>query len=189
LRRLGIDPSVDRSNYFRKAIYAHAVGGDIKSHEQTNDDRVRAYVVSKNIHRRHLTPEQKRDLIAKLIKATPEKSDRQIATTVKVSPTTVGTVRTKMEAKGVVSKLDTRKDTKGGRHPGGKQRQRERERAREEERAAAFAQAAREREERRRAFAEKVHRWAHTLSIEQARGLRDLLRDTDDGGVSLDEGL
>src|SRR6516164_633744 len=28
-----------------------------------------AYVVSKNIHRRHLTTEQKRDLIAKLLKA------------------------------------------------------------------------------------------------------------------------
>src|SRR5262249_28691019 len=48
-----------------------------------------AYVISANIHRRHLTAEQKRDLIAKLIKATPEKSDRQIAETVKASPTTV----------------------------------------------------------------------------------------------------
>jgi hypothetical protein len=52
-----------------------------------------AYVISANIHRRHLTAEQKRDLIAKLIKATPDKSDRQIAETVKVSPTTVGAVR------------------------------------------------------------------------------------------------
>jgi hypothetical protein len=52
-----------------------------------------ALAVSFNIHRRHLTAEQKRELIAKLIKATPEKSDRQIAETVKASPTTVGTVR------------------------------------------------------------------------------------------------
>ena len=50
-----------------------------------------ACVISANIHRRHLTAEQRRDLIAKLIKATPEKSDRQIAETVKASPTTVGT--------------------------------------------------------------------------------------------------
>ena len=42
-----------------------------------------AYVISANIHRRHLTAEQKRELIAKLIKATPEKSNRQIAATVK----------------------------------------------------------------------------------------------------------
>ena len=37
-----------------------------------------AYVVSTNIHRRHLTAELKRDLIAKLLKAKPEQSDRQI---------------------------------------------------------------------------------------------------------------
>ena len=54
------------------------------------------YVISANIHRRHLTAEQKRELIAKLLKATPEKSDRQIAETVKASPTTVGTVRAEM---------------------------------------------------------------------------------------------
>jgi hypothetical protein len=76
-----------------------------------------AYVISANIHRRHLTAEQKRELIAKLIKATPEKSDRQIAETVKASPTTVGTVRAEMEAKGDVSKLDTRRDSKGRKQP------------------------------------------------------------------------
>ena len=76
-----------------------------------------AFVISANIHRRHLTGEQKRDLIAKLIKATPEKSDRQIAETVKASPTTVGTVRAELEAKGDLSKLDTRKDSKGREQP------------------------------------------------------------------------
>jgi hypothetical protein len=76
-----------------------------------------AYVTSANLHRRHLTAEQKRDLIAKLIKATPEKSDRQIAETVKASPTTVGTVRAEMEATGDVSKLDTSTDTRCRRQP------------------------------------------------------------------------
>ena len=37
-----------------------------------------AFVISANIYRRHLTAEQKRDLIAKLLKADPSKSDRQI---------------------------------------------------------------------------------------------------------------
>jgi hypothetical protein len=74
-------------------------------------------VKSFNVHRRHLTAEQKRDLIAKLIKATPEKSDRQIAETATASPTTVGTVRAEMEAKGDVSKLDTRTDSKGRQQP------------------------------------------------------------------------
>jgi hypothetical protein len=76
-----------------------------------------AFVISANIRRRHLTAEQKRELIAKLIKAQPEKSDRQIAETVKASPTTVGTVRREMEGKGEVSKLDTRTDAKGVKQP------------------------------------------------------------------------
>src|SRR5262249_48331951 len=47
-----------------------------------------AYVISANIKRRHLTTEQKRELIAKLIKAQPEKSSRQVAKVVGVSHTT-----------------------------------------------------------------------------------------------------
>jgi len=85
--------------------------------ELDDDVDVYAFVVSRNIHRRHLTAEKKRELIAKLIKATPEKSDLQIAETVKASPTTVGTVRAKMESSGDVSKLDTRQDTKGRKQP------------------------------------------------------------------------
>jgi hypothetical protein len=75
------------------------------------------YAVSANIHRRHLNAEQRRNLIAELIKAQPEKPDLQIAKTVKVSPTTVGTVRREMEAKGDVSKLETRTDTQGRQQP------------------------------------------------------------------------
>ena len=64
-----------------------------------------AYVVSKNIRRRHLTAEQKRDLLAKLLKADPEKSDRQIAATVGVDHKTVGTVRRETEATGEIPQL------------------------------------------------------------------------------------
>jgi hypothetical protein len=85
--------------------------------ELDDDVDVYAFVISRNIRRRHLTTKQKRDLIAKLIKAEPENSDRQIAGTVKASPTTVGTVRAEMEAAGDVSKLDTRRDTKGRKQP------------------------------------------------------------------------
>jgi hypothetical protein len=62
-----------------------------------------SFVVSANIHRRHLTAERKREIIAELIKTTPEKSDRQIAETVKASPTTVGTVRREVESSTVQS--------------------------------------------------------------------------------------
>jgi ParB-like chromosome segregation protein Spo0J len=83
-------------------------------------DDPQGFVVSMNMHRRHLTAEQKREkreLIAKLLQANPTKSDRQIAKTVKTSPTTVGKVRSAMEAKGEVSKVDTRTDAKGVKQP------------------------------------------------------------------------
>ena len=52
-----------------------------------------AYAVSLNAHRRHLTPEEKRERIAEALKADPSKSDRAIAKTAGVSPTFVGKVR------------------------------------------------------------------------------------------------
>jgi hypothetical protein len=76
-----------------------------------------AYVVSANMHRRHLTSEQKRDAIAALLKANPERSDRSTAKIAKTSPTTVGTIRQQLESMGDVSKLDTRADTKGRHQP------------------------------------------------------------------------
>jgi hypothetical protein len=54
-------------------------------------------VVSLNIHRRHLKVEQKRELIAKLLKANPERSDRQVARLTAVSDKTVGAVRQRLE--------------------------------------------------------------------------------------------
>jgi hypothetical protein len=79
-----------------------------------------ALAVSLNIQRRHLTGEQRHDLIAKLVKAAPEKSDRQIADQTKASPSTVGKVRKELEQTGDVSKLDTRTDTKGRQQPASK---------------------------------------------------------------------
>jgi hypothetical protein len=92
-----------------------------------------AFVISANIHRRHLTAEQKRDLIAKLLKATPEKSDRQIADVVKASPTTVGKIRGEMEPTVQSGQLKrVGKDGKARKQP--KPRNLEEERARREER-------------------------------------------------------
>jgi hypothetical protein len=69
------------------------------------------------VPQRCLSAGEKRDLIAKLLKTDPAKSDRQIAETAKASPTTVGTVRAKLEAKGAVSKMDTRRDSNGRQQP------------------------------------------------------------------------
>jgi hypothetical protein len=64
-----------------------------------------ARVISANIRRRHPTAEKKHEVIEKLMKATPEKSNRQIAETVKASPTTVGAVRSELEATGQIGQL------------------------------------------------------------------------------------
>jgi hypothetical protein len=66
-----------------------------------------AFVISANIHRRHLTAEQKRDLLATLIIIDPSKSNRAIAAEAKVSHVTVGAVRTEMETTGQIDQLET----------------------------------------------------------------------------------
>jgi DNA-binding Lrp family transcriptional regulator len=81
-----------------------------------------ALALSYNVHRRHLTAEQRRDLIAKVIKATPEKSNRQIAEQVKVSHPTVAKVRERLEEKGDVEKVTTSIDTKGRKQPAKKRK-------------------------------------------------------------------
>lgn len=80
------------------------------------------YVLSVNAHRRHLTVEQKREIIAKMLKARPEKSNRQIAASLKVSHHTVGNVRTKEEARGQIAHIDKHDDTKGRKQPASKGR-------------------------------------------------------------------
>ena len=73
-----------------------------------------AYVISANLHRRHLTPEQKLKIVEDLIRAKPEASSRQIADMAKVSPTTASKIRHEMED---VSSVDTSIDTRGRRQP------------------------------------------------------------------------
>ena len=71
-------------------------------------DDAYAYAISLNLHRRHLKPEKKRDLIAELIKTQPEKSNRQIAETAKADHKTVGSVRTELETTGEIPQLEKR---------------------------------------------------------------------------------
>jgi hypothetical protein len=69
----------------------------------TGDDAAaRNYVISANIHRRHLNTEQRREIIATLLKADPTQSNRAIADNAKVDHKTVGAVRAGLEAGGEI---------------------------------------------------------------------------------------
>jgi hypothetical protein len=80
------------------------------------------YVIRANVLRRHLTGEQKRELIAKLLKMQPEKSDRRIAKMAKVDHHKVGKVRKEEEDVGKIPHVETRTDTKGREQPAKKQK-------------------------------------------------------------------
>lgn len=71
-----------------------------------SESEKRTHARALNILRRQLTRERKRDLIAQQLLETPEISDRQIAKSLGVSPTTVGTTRKSLNSD-QVSKLDT----------------------------------------------------------------------------------
>jgi hypothetical protein len=88
--------------------------------KRSPDETPESFVLSANLHRRHLTAEQKREVIAALLKADPTKSDRAIGKTVKASHHTVDAVRTGMERRGQIAHVATRKDTKGRAQPASK---------------------------------------------------------------------
>jgi hypothetical protein len=79
-----------------------------------------AYVVSANAHRRHLTAEQKREVIAALLKVQPTKSDRAIAKTAKVDHKTVAAIRAKAEAGGEIPHKDADRTEASGRKARGR---------------------------------------------------------------------
>ena len=76
-----------------------------------------AFVVSANLHRRHLTIDQKRDLAAKLLVRDPRLSDRQIGKMVGLSKNTAADVRYESEGRGQFDHVETRIDTKGRKQP------------------------------------------------------------------------
>jgi hypothetical protein len=71
------------------------------------------FIVSANIHRRHLRPDQRRDLIKKVLKLEPEQSNRAVAAMVKVDDKTVATVRAEMEATAEIPQLKARRGKDG----------------------------------------------------------------------------
>jgi hypothetical protein len=91
-----------------------AAGVTPRYHEfKGNEADARAYVVSANIKRRHLSANQKRDLLVKIVAAQPEKSDRQIGKQTGVDHKTIAKARKKGESTGDVSPVKKRKGADG----------------------------------------------------------------------------
>jgi hypothetical protein len=76
-----------------------------------------AIALSPNVHRRHLNAEQKRDLIAKVLKAKPEASNLQIARQTKVDDKTIAKVRAALESRSEIPNVKKRVDSKGRKQP------------------------------------------------------------------------
>jgi hypothetical protein len=73
----------------------------------------RAFVISANLHRRHLSAQKKRELIALLLKANAERSDRAIAADVHVDHKTVAAVRHEGESSGDFPRFEKRTGADG----------------------------------------------------------------------------
>jgi hypothetical protein len=75
------------------------------------------YAVSANIHRRHLTTEQRQHALITFIARAPEKSDRQLGKEAGVDHKTIASARAKGEDVGSIPHIPTRTDTKGRQQP------------------------------------------------------------------------
>jgi hypothetical protein len=121
----GCDPSIDFRIYkpgSRVKEWSHQYAECKQGRRFHNDDILPdpyTLAISFNINRRHLTTAQKSELIAKLLKADPTKSDRAVAEVVKVDHKTVGAKRAALSATGEIPQSDTRtgKDGKARKQP------------------------------------------------------------------------
>jgi hypothetical protein len=87
---------------------------------QGDDKKARALVKSANEHRRHQTREERRKALERLLKAHPEKSDRQIGKEAAVDKNTAAKARGELEARGESHHVEKREDTRGRKQPSSK---------------------------------------------------------------------
>jgi ParB-like chromosome segregation protein Spo0J len=94
---------LDGRNRYRAAIAA-GLKPEVLDRKTEHSDRLidnpAAYVISANIRRRHLKPEDKIKILAQLVAAQPEKSDRKLAKEAGVSHPTIAKARKTAEATG-----------------------------------------------------------------------------------------
>jgi hypothetical protein len=75
------------------------------------------YITSANVHRRHLMPGEKRDVVAALLKERPERSNLQTAKIAGVDDKTVASVRRDLEGRSELPNVAKTVDTMGRRQP------------------------------------------------------------------------
>jgi hypothetical protein len=97
---------VDDAGTYRELRRQYKAGGDPYQ-----------LALSFNVHRRHLTAEQKRNVTAALLKAKPEASNVAIAKQVKADDKTVAKVRSELEGRSEIPNVKTRTDSKGRKQP------------------------------------------------------------------------
>lgn len=90
---------------------------EIVRDDLTTDDEKIALALTLNVHRRHLTREQRRDLIRISLRAAPDLSDRQHAEMTGADHKTVGSVRNDMQATGEIPQSDRRTGADGRERP------------------------------------------------------------------------
>ena len=105
-----------------KLDYLHFCDSDTIKFVDHFDGDPHDFVLSANIHRRHLNAEDKRDLIAKVLKAKPEASNAAVAKQVKADDKTVAKVRGELESRSEIPNVNIRTDSKGRKQPAKRKR-------------------------------------------------------------------
>jgi hypothetical protein len=82
-----------------------------------SEQEKRAHVRSLNLARRHLTRQQRRELIAEQLRETPQQSNRQIAGALRCDHKTVGEVRGELQVTGEIPQLTHTEGKDGKRRP------------------------------------------------------------------------
>ena len=81
------------------------------------EEEKRTHARKLNMARRQLSQEQRRDLIREQLRETPEKSDRQIATSLGVDHKTISKHRTELQSRGEIPHVSKTTDTLGREQP------------------------------------------------------------------------
>jgi hypothetical protein len=129
LERAGFCIVDERGRLLKSVCVDLSDGGDL---DLVDPARVEAFIISKNIHRRHLSADQKRELAAKLLRTDPAKSNRSIAEHVKLDKNTVQSVRADLETGGEIHHVEERVGKDGKAQPAEKKPSRKQRTTREQ---------------------------------------------------------